>query len=226
MNQSFKSWVITGETYLAKGFDWLFPHRCFGCRQTHLPEKTLNLCVFCWSRMYKPQRIIFANKKDCHIYASGFYEELLKRVLILSKFKHHSISTQFLFELTLQTFKKISQPVDIITCVPSNYWRCLKRGVDLPALLAFELSKSIGIEFRTDILKKRRSVDQQSKLSRQKRFKNVTKLYQATQDIRGKNILVIDDVITTGSTILACYQALKRQKPSTISFLTVGRTRL
>jgi competence protein ComFC len=225
MNQSFKPVLSKGTTYLLRGFDWLFPHRCFGCRQSHLPEKVLNLCVFCWDQIYRPQRVIFENKQDCHIYAAGFYEDLLKRILILSKFKHHSICAQFLSELTIQTFQNIPQSMDMITSVPSNYWRCLRRGVDLPGMLAFELSKSTGIEFRTNVLKKRRFADRQNKLSMQERLRNMTKLFRATEDVRGKNILVIDDVLTTGSTVLACYRALKRKKPASITFLIVAKTR-
>lgn len=224
MNPSFKDILIEGKKQLVRGFDWLFPHRCFECRQVDHPQAILNLCVFCWEKAFRPQRIIFSHYPDCLIYSSGNYEHLLKRILILSKFSHHSIGIELLTCFVQKTFEKIHDPIDMITFVPSYYHRTLKRGVDLPALLAFELSKSTGIEFRTDVLKKKRLAKRQSLLSRALRLKNTTKLFQASSEVKGKNVLVVDDILTTGSTALACYKALRRRKPASVRFLTAART--
>lgn len=225
MNQSFKPFIQKSTEYLSGGLDWLFPRHCFGCEKMHQPERIPNLCVFCWERIYQPQRIVFSNQPDLHIFSSGSYEDLLKRCLIQAKFKHHSISTDFVTELVQQTFLKIPMKIDLITSVPSNYWRSLWRGVDLPAMLAREISKKSGIEFRTNVLKKRRNADRQSRLNKEERKKNMIGLFEASPDIKGRNVLVVDDILTTGSTVLACFRALRRRKPSKIVFLTVAKTR-
>lgn len=225
MNQFFKKMTVAGEKSFTSWFNWLFPHRCLSCHQTEHPEKTFNLCIFCWDQIFRPQRTVFSQKPNCVIYAGGHYEGFLKRALILSKFKHDLMSTEILITLITEMFQKIHRPFDLISFIPSYYRRSLVRGVDLPALLAYELSKSTGIEFRTDILKKRHYRQRQSLLSRNLRQKNTVNLFKAEEMARGKNILIIDDVMTTGSTILSCYRALSRKKPAGVTFLTIAKTR-
>ncbi len=124
-----------------------------------------------------------------------------------------------------ETLKQIHFPIDIITSIPGDYWRCLKRGVDLPALLAQELSKRNGIEFRTDLLKKRRNPDRQQQLNKDARKENMKDVFWASPELQGKNILVIDDIITTGNTILSCFRTVRTQKPANVVFLTAAKTR-
>jgi competence protein ComFC len=227
MNQSLTThpYIVSGKLAMSCVFDWLFPRYCFGCKTKHQPEAIHNLCIFCWEKIFKPNLFIYEDHRKSPMFAAGFYDDLLQRIVILSKFKHHHICTDFLVELIHQTFQKIPHSVDIITSVPSNYWRSLKRGVDLPGTLAKELSKRTGIEFRPNILKKSRKTDRQLTLTQKAREKNVKDLFIASPDVRGRNILVIDDIVTTGNTIMACHHALRREKPCQIIFLTCAKTK-
>ena len=225
MNQSLRTPLVQIFEPFGHALDWLFPRRCQCCDQKDKNLPTLNLCDFCWNLIFKPQRVIFPNKPDCHVFAAGSYEEFLKRMIIQAKFKHHAISTDTLNELLFRTFKFIPFKVDIITSVPSVYWRSLRRGVDLTATLAFELSKKTGIAYQPKLLRRIRKSDRQTKLSKDKRQSNTQKLFQASALATNQTILVIDDIITTGSTAMACYRALKKQKPAKIIFLTCAKVR-
>lgn len=206
-------------------FDWLFPRQCFGCQKSDQPERFPNLCVFCWHLMFRPQRTIFPNQSNLEVFSCGIYEQLLKRCVILAKFKHHAICFDFLHELLNSTFEKIPVRFDLIASVPSDYWRSYRRGVDLPAMLAKELSNQKKIEFKIDTLTKKRRPNRQKNLNQKDRKQNVKNAFQASPEIRGKSVLIIDDILTTGSTILSCHRALERQKPKQIVFLTAAKTR-
>ena len=203
---------------------FLFPKHCYGCKESDKPEATSNFCVFCWNRFFQPKRAIFQDRPDCMIFTAGIYDQTLKEMLIQAKFKHHRLCIQILIEFLHKTFQTIPHPIDYITSIPSYYDRSLWRGVDLPGMLAVEISKRTGIPYQKHLLSKKWSFKRQMKLSRTQRKKNVRKMFTAHPDIAGKNVLVIDDILTTGSTVLSCYQSMRKQKPHSVIFLVVAKT--
>ena len=181
------------------------------------------MCEGCWKVVFKPQQIFFPYQQDCHVFASGLYQDELKKTILLAKFKRHERSIDAIHCLMSKTFERMPNTFDIITSIPSNYWRSLWRGVDLPATLARELSKSTGISFRQDLIQKTKDPDRQTTLTKTERIQNMRKVFKASALVKGKHILVVDDIITTGSTILSCYKAMRRQKPASVTFLTAAK---
>lgn len=214
---------MINQSILYSALDWLFPESCSICRQAFGFVSEKQICVPCWEKIFQPQRIIFPHKKDCFVFSAGAYQSELKRTLIKAKFKHHERSIDALHWLMSKTLDRIPTKYDVITSVPSNYWRSMIRGVDLPATLARELSKTTGIPFQHDLIQKTKYAKRQTKLTKTDRLKNIRKVFKASDQIRGQHVLVIDDIITTGSTILACYGAITKQKPSQVTFLTAAK---
>ena len=89
------------------------------------------------------------------------------------------------------------------------------------AYLAEKLSHYTGISTDVNIVQKVLKTKSQKKLNALQRRKNLEKAFCVTGDVRGKNILVIDDVYTTGSTIDAMAGCLKRKGAGNVYFLTV-----
>jgi len=98
---------------------------------------------------------------------------------------------------------------DWIVPIPLHPARLYDRGYNQAQLLAEHISAECGIAMRTDIVRRVRKTKQQSKLSKEKRAGNLKGAFAVNVDVRGKSILLIDDVITTGSTACACAEALK-----------------
>jgi ComF family protein len=116
---------------------------------------------------------------------------------------------------------------DLVTAVPLHWRRRWERGFNQAELLAREISRRCGIPFvRT--LRRVRPTRAQAGLSNTARRRNVATAFSCRRGVRdgsarGHNVLLIDDVMTTGSTAAACAQALKRAGASRISLLTVAR---
>jgi ComF family protein len=117
---------------------------------------------------------------------------------------------------------------DAITPVPLHWRRRWRRGFNQAELLAREISGRTGIPV-IDVLKRVQSTLTQAGLSNTGRRLNVAKAFhcrrgsQWVRRLEGKRILLIDDVMTTGSTAASCALALKRAGATRVALLTVAR---
>jgi ComF family protein len=92
--------------------------------------------------------------------------------------------------------------------VPLHYLRLVERGFNPAALLARALSQRVGASFSPELLRRQRATAQQSRLPARERRANVAGAFMASANARGQRVVLIDDVVTTGSTLQACCQAL------------------
>ena len=99
--------------------------------------------------------------------------------------------------------------IDAVVPVPLHPLKQWLRSYNQSDLLAQELCKRHGLIQRNDLLHRTRFTKSQTTLNEFERAKNVSQAFAASPDARGKNILLIDDVTTTHSTLLSCAFALK-----------------
>lgn len=114
---------------------------------------------------------------------------------------------------------------DIIIPVPISKKRMQERGYNQSELIAKEIAKNIGIEFNNKILIKIQDNTRQSDLNKEKRKENVIGKYQINEDILkyNKNILLFDDIITTGNTLIECAKMLQQIQPKEIGVFTIAK---
>ncbi|KAB2846004.1 MAG: ComF family protein [Hyphomicrobiaceae bacterium] len=116
---------------------------------------------------------------------------------------------------------------DMLVPVPLNRWRLLRRRFNQAALLARELSTRTGVPFEPDILRRPRRTRSQVGLKPAERRKNVAGAFAIArgraEKIAGRNIVVIDDVITTGATVEAIARALKAAGAARVDVLVLAR---
>ena len=125
-----------------------------------------------------------------------------------------------------KTKRKIKTP-DIIIPVPLHWTRLITRKYNQSALLANEISKLTNIPAKHKILKRNRRTKPQVNFNGKARVKNVRNAFEVRGetdiDIKGKTILLIDDVYTTGSTLKECAKALKQKGAENIYSLTIAK---
>jgi ComF family protein len=103
--------------------------------------------------------------------------------------------------------------------------RLKERGFNQALLLVKELSKRTGVPYAERALKKIKDTPVQSTLKKRERRKNLTRAFQVKdrEVIRGKAVVLVDDVYTTGTTVNECSRALRMAGAERVAVLTVAR---
>ena len=120
---------------------------------------------------------------------------------------------------------EIISQTDVVVPVPLHPRRLWMRRFNQSALLAAALARSCGKDYISDALLRLRATKQQKGLSRKERLQNVKNAFAVNEkrDVRGKNVLLIDDVFTSGATLNECARALKKSGAEKVFVLTIAR---
>ena len=154
-------------------------------------------------------------------YCFGSYEGLLREWIHLYKYGRIKTMAQPLGELLARAVPR-DEGFDAIVPVPLHWRREWQRGFNQAELLARGLSRRVGLPV-VRALRRVRSTGTQAGLSNTARRRNVSAAFRSRRPVAGQRILLIDDVMTTGSTAAACALALKRAGAARVALVTVAR---
>ncbi|MBP9092647.1 ComF family protein [bacterium] len=114
----------------------------------------------------------------------------------------------------------------VLIAVPLHQTKLEERGFNQSELIAQALSKRSGIKCDTRALVRSKVTSPQYGLTKSERAINVDSAFRASDRVKGKDIILIDDVLTSGATALACAQALLKAGAQSVAVLTVARALL
>ncbi len=149
----------------------------------------------------------FIEARSAYIYRAG-----VDAAVKAFKYGGRSILAGALGELLLSASASLSVQPELIMPVPLHKNRLRKRGFNQSLLLARVLSKRLAIRLDYSSLGRIRHTCQQTGLKPDEREKNVAGAFalSAGANIKGRRVLLVDDVYTTGATIKECSKVLKR----------------
>lgn len=177
------------------------------------------LCVDCKRKKYSFE---FAR-------SVGIYRGVLRECIHLFKYHGEKKLAEPLGELLIdylvrnQEFKK---GIDLIIPVPLHKNDLKGRGFNQSVLLGRIIENYFSIPAKEEVLIKKKLTPSQVNLSKKEREKNILRAFSIDrpEEIRGKNILILDDIFTTGSTVEECSKELKKAKAKNIFILTLARS--
>lgn len=203
---------------------WEDYHICSGCRREARPAE--NSCMVCGGQLDSGNCPICMGRR---VYMEGNipvyeYDGGVKKLMHGLKF--HSLRNAYRFFIPGMSAAVLGLPQkpDLVTSVPMSRRKLAERGYNQSALIARELGRELGIKYGR-ILKERSGFRSQRGLGRVERYINVIDRYEACNinKFRGRTVLLVDDVFTTGSTINECSRQLLRCGASAVYSVTVAR---
>lgn len=164
--------------------------------------------------------------------AALFYYEAqseASRLIYQLKYKGHPEIGEQLGKMTAEEIKESGffEGIDILVPVPLTPEREKERGYNQSIEIAMGIHLATGIPVISNCLCRKAFAGSQTLKDRRSRQENVINAFQLLRpaDLTGKHVLLIDDVVTTGATLVACGQEVMKAKPRAISILSLGYTR-
>jgi len=215
----------------------LLPRGCFGCN-ARLYRGEHFLCTVCRHNLPFTDHTfgsenavdrIFYGRVPIQKAVSFLYfnrNGMVQNLLHYLKYKNQEAIGGFLGNWYGQLLceDKHKPEIDLVVPVPIHPKKLKKRGYNQVTLFGKQLAKHFNAEFNDRILIKTRNTRSQTKKTRSKRWAHETPLFQLseTEFLRGKKILLVDDIVTTGATLEMCAETLRKGKDVTVYIATMA----
>lgn len=194
----------------AEVFSVFYPDKCVLCEKLLLEHET-DLCRSCREKAPEYPKGKFKISFVARWTAIWYYKDDVRESLLRYKFlRRLPYGTVYGRLLAMKLLKSGFGDFDVLTWVPISFLRRWKRGFDQSAVLAEAVARELGCQAQP-VLRKVRHNRRQSRLhSSAKRRANVLGAYRVkdASQVRGKRILLLDDIITSGATVSECAKTL------------------
>ena len=226
-------------------YNWLFPIKCILCNNTDIFIDGI-FCPDCFAKITVIQEPI-CNKcgklftvgmpinalcNECETNGRLFnkarslllYDNIAQKIVLEIKTKADSNIAHACSILLFNRYQELFDNIDFILPVPSHWRRTLYRGFNPADIIAKELSIVSGIEVNRT-LSRSRYTEYQHKKSKSERLKNLNNAFICNNNtLCNKNILLVDDVFSTGSTLNECTKTLLQAGVQSVNCITIAST--
>lgn len=222
--------------YFKDFFNLFFPDLCIVCNNHLLNQEEL-ICTKCLYSLPKtnfhkeienPVAKLFWGRTKVE-YATGlfYFNKGSNYQSMMHQFKYHGkkeigfiLGRYFGSQINESVFKEI----DVIIPVPLHKSKLKKRGYNQSEWLGMGLSKSMNKPLDVKSLVRSVATETQTRKSRFDRWKNVENIFKINDHtaLEGKHVLIVDDVVTTGSTLEACINAVLEVENTKVSIASLA----
>ena len=205
--------------------DLIYPPKCVFCGKVIDKSDICNDCIKTLpytkgDSVY--QRFPFVDKCISPLY----YKDYVRRAVLRFKFSGCSCYSRRLGAIMSECAENNLDcgSIDMISCIPLSKKRLHDRGYNQAELLAREISKAVDVKFVPTLKKIKNNTAQSTIKDAKLRAKNVVGVYTVTdhETVKGKYILLVDDVVTTGSTVSECARMLKKAGAKAVYCITLA----
>jgi ComF family protein len=196
----------------------LFPQECGACPSPAAAGSAF--CLECGEPIPYPE----GDLDGVPLLSAGRYAPPLSQAVARIKFEDRPDLVGPLARLLLPRILKLElSRHDAFVPVPLHRARLVERGYNQSSLLARSLARKTGSSFVPRLLERTRRTEQQALLGREARCDNVADAFVARASWRRGRVILVDDVVTTGATALACIRALEKADSEPIAVVALAR---
>ena len=234
----------------ARALQWLWPSTCAECRTAPAMPENPFFCSPCWGMMphvskpwcprcglpfVSPAALLHSPTHLCaacrerepyfdRARSAVAYQGVAASAIHLMKYQRRRLLARPLGGLLLPLLEELG-PVDGVVPVPLHVQRLREREFNQALALAQVVCRSTGWPLWWHVLERTRPTRAQVGLDAAERRRNVRRAFNLRSggDVDGKRLLLVDDVMTTGSTVQECARVLKRAGAGTVQVLTIAR---
>jgi ComF family protein len=227
------------QSYLSDFAHLFFPHTCVGCG-SDVVEQDQIICGACFLKLpetnffnYADNTIekIFAGRIKLEAAGSAYYftkHSILQNLVFELKYRGNKEVGLLLGELTAKQMSdsKRFEEIDVILPLPLNKQKEKKRGYNQAAMIAEGMSKVLDRPVVIDAVARNIFTETQTHKDRVGRWKTMQDVFAVAKPkaLKGKHVLLVDDVVTTGATLEACGQAILNISETKLSIATAAYT--
>jgi ComF family protein len=177
-----------------------------------------SLCPHCEGKGVKPfDRIV----------RLGVFRDPLRHLIHQLKYHHHWTLAEYLAErlLALESVKGLLTETQVIVPVPLHPFRQISRGYNQAEVVARRLRRLTKHHKFSRALVRLKNTETQTHLhAKEKRFENLRDAFGLIKPraVRGKHVVLVDDVMTTGATLISAGRTLLEAEPASISAIVIG----
>lgn len=202
--------------------DLAFPPTCGNCGRVDF-----RFCGDCLGELGRVP--VTATRRGVHaldeLCATGAHSGLLRKALQSFKYEGATHLTETLASRLTAALRQRDWRIDVIVPVPLYADREKERGYNQSLLLSAPVAAATRLPCDADHLWRTRSTSQQAMLSGPERRENVKDAFRASKDVTGLSVLLVDDVVTTGSTLAECASALRAMGASQVYGIAISHAR-
>lgn len=158
------------------------------------------------------------------VHTLGSYQGVLREAVQRFKYRDGLLLERPLGRLLAETVRKgCDSPPDLLLPVPLHPSRLRQRGYNQALQLARQVSRHSGIALAPAVLRRVRETTAQQGLAARQRHGNLRNAFMVAEAVAGRRILLIDDVMTTGSTARECAGVLRQAGAAAVDVAVLGR---
>ncbi len=217
-------------------------YNCIICGREIKGGNRYGMCVRCMSELVyigypckkcgKPLNIdtdycLMCQNNERHfnrVYSALEYSGKTERMIYDLKFGGKKYKAKYLSALLADLLLNEGLRVDFVVAMPLHERRLKERGYNQAALLAESLASRLGLPIR-QCIERVKETQMQAKTSGQDRISNVRDAFVAVDSCKGKRVLLVDDVLTTGATMSEAAKALKKAGAIEVIGITLANVR-
>lgn len=192
-----------------------FPPTCPVCAKRI--ETSGSLCAQCFAKLQ------FVHAHQPGKASAVIYDEISKKLILSLKYGDKTELATLLARMMINAGGEVLEKADMLTCVPLHWKRLMIRKYNQSAVLANAVSKMSFVPSDLLLLKRIKSTPKQG--TRRERFENVKDafIFNSKRSVKGKIVVLIDDVTTTGATADACARLLLKNGAKEVRLLTFAK---
>jgi len=216
----------------------LFPPKCFNCGENYGDICKICLleckiarnyyCIVCDkpSTKGKTHQTCKTATTPTSIFSAYEYKGIVRKCIMQSKYSMRTFAS---LKLLAKEASNIASKCDItykdfiVTPIPLSRGRSRQRGFNQAGLIGKAVAETFSISYQDSILIRNKETKAQHQKPRQERFKNMENAFKAEKDLVGQKILIVDDICTTGATLLEASRALYQVGAEEVRCFTLAK---